>query len=86
MRTKQDIWDELLNNPAYKAAVEKVDPKEKVAIESFLGGKFLDALFELEKYVQRVNTDPQLLSEFEQALSGNSSVFNAKSSVSGSAG
>jgi predicted SnoaL-like aldol condensation-catalyzing enzyme len=86
MKTKQEIWDEIVNNSAYKIVSQRIDPKEKQAIEALLGGKFLDTLFEFESFTQRVKADPELQSEFVRALSGGNVVLKAESSTTGSTG
>jgi hypothetical protein len=86
MRTKQQIWEYLSDNPAYKEAIGKVAPEERSKIEDVLRGQYVEVLHRLEEMFSRAATDPRTRDELERALSERKQVVNTESQKTDSIG
>jgi len=86
MRTKKEIADEFRSDSFFKQAIESTTGDDRKVIAESVEHMFVDLLFSMEEFIEKVNADPVACAEFMRVISGDTAVVNSEPHATGSLG
>jgi hypothetical protein len=84
MRTKQQIREQLINDPLYSTAVLSATEEDRKKIESTVEPVLVDLMVAMDAFIEKIKADPEAQAELVRGLRGDRRVIKSESPVTGS--